>query len=133
MVTTGWANGECNAEASLLPPCSLCISDVTSPPFRVTYFDDNGQVGTTTACSHTSDDAFGCKGFKNGLSFTDVDDAIEVTSNDATSTVPSETSVSGSGSFVFACTGADCGVAAQQPNSGTVPRNTTLNYTANAD
>jgi len=132
IVTSGWANDDCNAENNLLTPTSIRFADVESTSFRNTYFDSQGQVGNTILCSHESGDSYLCEGFTNGFSYTDVDASISVTGVGVV-LMTSETTASGSGDFVLECSGSDCGQVAGITNSGMFPCGTTLNWTAQAN
>jgi hypothetical protein len=132
VLTTGWTTDDCNAEDNLTGPTSILFADVDETSFMTTYFDEYGQLGNTTVCTHDADDLYNCSEFINGFTYTDIDATVSLTGT-GTVTMTSEDSASGQGNFVMDCTGADCAFVARATNSGSLPCVTTFNWTAQAN
>ena len=131
IVTTGWANDDCNATEGLTPATSITIANVDSSSFTLTFYENDFRVGETSTCTYEGNEQYHCIGFTNSFTYTDVDATINI-SGDATVTVTSETAVSGSGDLMMECTGADCSQVAMGTNSGSLPCESTMNWTAEA-
>jgi hypothetical protein len=130
IVTSGWANDDCNATQNLLPPTSVVFTDVASPTFSVTFFDGDVRIGDgSSICTHTSDDIYDCEEFTHGLSYDDIDASVSMTGIWSV-TVTSETAVSGTGDLTLTCTGSDCSYVAAATTTGELPCGTTSNWTA---
>jgi len=130
VVTSGWANDDCNAEEGLEAPSSITFSDVDATSFSVTFYDQDVRIGDgSSRCTYAGDDVYDCEELDHGFTYTDVDATISMTAVLAV-TVTSETTASGNGELVLTCAGTGCDVVASGTNSGSFPCGTTLNWTA---
>jgi hypothetical protein len=131
IITTGWANDDCNAAEGLTPATSITIANVDSSSFTLTFYENDFRIGETSTCTFEGDEQYLCTGFTNSFSYTDADATISM-SGDAVVTITSETAASGSGDLTMECTGADCSDVATWTTSGSFPCGTTMNWTAEA-
>ena len=59
VVTTGWANDDCNAEEGLAPPSAITFSDVASSSFEITLYDGDVRIGDgSSTCTYEGDDIY---------------------------------------------------------------------------
>ena len=132
VLTTGYTNDSCNAEGFLTPFDTVTVADVTESSFSITYYLENVRIGETSAsCTHIADNEFDCTDVDHSTPFSDNATINMVASG--TISVGSDTSISGVGNLVLDCTGMDCGQLAGMTNTGSLPCDTTLNWTATVD
>jgi len=132
VVTTGYTNDDCNAEGFLIPHDTVTFSNVESSSFSITYYLENERIGDgSSTCSHLSDDVFECEEVHHSTAFS----ASATVSMVAVGTVTmtSETSAAGVVDLVLECTGGGCSQVAGMTNTGSLPCDTTLNWTAMAE
>ena len=129
VITTGYTNDDCGAAGFLIPPDSITFSDVGDSYFSITYYLENERIGEgSVLCSHLSEDTYDCESMNHSTPFS----ASTTISMVATGTVTmtSETSASGSGDLILECSGSDCDQVASMTTIGSMPCETTLNWTA---
>ena len=132
IVTTGYSNDDCNADGFLIPFDEISIADVDTSSFSITYYLENVRIGeSSSSCSHVGDDIFDCSEIAHSTPFSS-NATMNMTAVGSV-TMISETSISGAGNLVLDCTGADCPSVAAMTTTGSLPCDTTLNWTASAE
>jgi hypothetical protein len=133
VVTSGWADDDCNATENLSAPSSMTIADVESSSFSVTIYDGNIRIGEgSSTCTHAEGNLYNCEELEHGFSYTDVDATMSMRGAYAI-TLTSETALSSRGGVGLECSGSDCDTVATYTNSGSFPCETTLNLTAETE
>ena len=133
VITSGWTDDDCNAEDGLNPPSSITVSDVMSDTFGVTLYDGDIRIGDgSSTCVHDVDDVYNCEELTNSFSYTGMDANVTV-SGGFDVTLTSENEMSAKGTLTLECSGSECPQIAIQTNSGSLPCETTMNLTAEAD
>ena len=132
IATTGYANDDCNADGFLIAFDSITVADVDTSSFSITYYLENERIGDSSSnCSHAGDDTFECDELAHSTPFSG-STTINMTAIGSV-TVNSDNAISGTGDLVLNCTGPDCDQLAGMTKTGTLPCNTTLNWTATAN
>ena len=132
IVTTGYTNDDCNAEGFLVPPDLITFADVASDSFSITYFLENERIGDgSSTCTHAGEGVFVCEDLYHSTPFSD--NATVSMVGVSSVTVTSETAATGAGDLVLECTGMGCGQVEGLTNTGSLPCDTTLNWTATAE
>jgi hypothetical protein len=135
VVAAGWTDDDCNATGKrrCRTPTSLTIANVESSTFSVTVYDSETRIGEgNSTCTHDADDVYICEEITNSFSYTDINADITMTGVFSAS-VNTETTMSISGTMVLECTGSDCNLVEDATNTGSLPCNTTLNISAEAN
>ena len=133
VITSGFTEDNCNAEEGLIPPSSMTVSDVMTDSFEVTMYDGDTRIGEgSSTCTHDVDDAFICEEIINSFSYTGMDANMTV-SGGFDVTLTSEYEMSGKAILTLECSGSDCPQIAMQTNSGSLPCDSTLHLTLEAD
>ena len=133
IVTTGYTNDDCNAAGFLIPPDSITFADVDTSSFSITYYIENERIeDSRSTCSHTGDNIFECEDLIHSTPFS-ANATVSMVSTSAIITMTSETSASGVGNLTLECTGSDCGQLSELTNTGSLPCDTTINWTAAAE
>ena len=133
VVTTGWADDDCNATENLQAPSSMTIADVEPSSFSVTIYDGGVRIGDrSSTCTHAEGNIYNCDELEHGFDYDDVDATMSMDVTFAI-TLTSETTLSSIGGLVMECSGSDCDTIAGYTNSGSFPCDTTLNLTAEAE
>jgi hypothetical protein len=132
IVTTGWTNDDCNEEENSGVPNTLTMSDVDSPTFSMTFYQNEVRLADgNSSCTHSNGETYSCDEFVHTQS--DADGTIVTMTGEWTVDVTSETTVSASTDLVLDCDGSDCARLATYTNSGSHPCGTTLILTAEVD
>jgi hypothetical protein len=129
VVAAGWTDDDCNATNNLTTPTSLTVANVEASTFSMTVYDGETRIGEgNSTCTHDENDVYTCEEMTNSFSYTDINMAGVFTAS-----VNSETTMSISGTMVLECTGSDCNFVEDATNTGSLPCNTTLNISAEAN
>jgi hypothetical protein len=132
VITTGYTNDDCNAEGFLIPFDTVTVADVAESSFSITYYLENVRIGETSdSCTHIVDDEFDCSDVNHSTPFSDTATINMVASG--TISVGSDTSILGAGNLVLDCIGMGCDQVVGMTNTGSLPCDTTLNWSATAD
>jgi len=133
IVASGWSDDDCNATEGLAVPTSLTMADVEDSSFSITYYDGDVRLGQgALACSHVGADVYDCEDYLDGFDWVGLDASISITGT-ASITLTSETTATAVGVFSMECDGTDCGTVAAQTNSGEIPCDSIMNFSAEAD
>lgn len=135
IVTYGWTDDDCNADANMYPPTSIVFADVGSDSFSTTLYDGDFRIGNgSSSCSHSGNNIYNCTGFVHEISYQNQGmDVLLTMTGDMSVTMASETEASGKALLNIECTGDDCDEAALTTNTGSLPCLTTANWTAVAE
>ena len=129
IVTTGYTNDDCNAAGFLIPPDSIAFADVDTSSFSITYYENNSRIGEgSSTCAHSSESIYDCEDIIHSTPFSSTATVSMIGVSSVTMT--SETTATGVGDLVLECTGSDCNQVAAMTNTGSLPCDTTLNWTA---
>ena len=132
IVTTGFTNDDCNAEGFLIPPDLITFADVGADSFSITYYLDNERIGDgSSSCTHAGENSFDCEDMNHTTMFSD--SATITMVGGGSVNVTSETEASGAGNLVLDCTGMGCGQVEAMTNTGSIPCDTTINWTATVE
>lgn len=130
VVTSGWSDDNCNAEAAFTDVVTVTFSDVTESSFSLTLYEaDLVRVGNTVSCTHGGDGVFACEDFLNDVAISGIDATVNIVGI-PTVTLNSETNAAGQGDLTVDCSGPDCGMlTGGNPFTG-FPCTATNNWTA---
>ena len=110
VVTSGWSDDNCNAEAALTDVVTVTFSDVGDSSFAMTLYEAGlTRIGNTTTCTHSGDDVFACEDFFHDVAIDGIDATVNMVGIPAV-TINSETDAAGQGDLTLDCTGTDCGM-----------------------
>jgi hypothetical protein len=130
VVTSGWSNDNCNATEALTDVVSVTFSDVVTPSFMLTLYEEGDiRLGNRFKCTHTEDDVFACDDFFNDVPIEGIDATVNM-GGIPTVTLNSETDAAGRGDLTIDCTGTDCGLLTGGMPFSAFPCTTTNNWTA---
>ena len=133
VVAAGWTDDDCNATNNLTTPTSLTVANVEASTFSVTIYDGETRIGEgNSTCTHDADDVYICEEMTNSFSYTDIDASVSMAGVFSAS-MNTETTMTISGTLVLECTGSDCNFVEDATNTGSLPCNTTLNISAEAN
>lgn len=130
IVTSGWSDDNCNAEAAFTDLVTVTFSEIDAFSFSMTLYEANlTRVGNTITCTHAGDDVFACEDFFNDVAISGIDATVNVVGI-PTVTLNSTTSAAGQGDLTVDCTGTDCDMlTGGNPFTG-FPCTATNNWTA---